>query len=420
LFYLSVLLVKEHKVEKIETIIVGGGQAGLSTSYHLKQLGREHVVFERAEQAGNAWRNDRWDSFTLVTPNWSIQLPGAHYDGNDPDGFLKKDELVAYFEHYVEKFNLPVQFKTSVLEVALLDTGKGYQVKTDGKTFQAKNVVMATGTFQKPKIPAFSADISTDIKQLHSGQYRNPHQLPDGAVLVVGSAQSGMQIGEELYQNGRVVYLCTGTAPRVPRRYRGRDIVAWLVDTGFMDQTVDKLPSPKARLGGNPQASGRDGGHSLNLHQFVRDGVRLFGHIAGTRNGKVIFSPDLKENLAKVDKAEKDIIGMTDRYIWANGINAPQEILPDLQDGYAVEVITELDLKSANINTIIWAMGYSFDYGLVKLPLTDEDGFPVQQRGITQYPGLYFVGINWLHKRKSAILLGVNEDVEHIIADMTR
>lgn len=407
-------------MEKIETIIVGGGQAGLATSYHLKQLGREHVIFEAADKPAHAWRNDRWDSFTFVTPNWTIQLPGAHYDGADPDGFLPKDEVVAYFEQYVEKFNLPVRFKTSVLEVALMENGSGYQVQTSGGTFQAKNVVMATGSFQKPKIPAFSANIPAGIMQLHSGQYRNPNQLPDGAVLVVGSAQSGMQIAEELYQSGRKVYLCTGAAPRVPRRYRGRDIVIWLADTGFFDQTVNKLPSPKARFVGNPQVSGKDGGHSLNLHQFARDGVKLFGHIAGAQNGKVMFSPDLKENLAKTDKIEKDIIGMIDKYIETNGINAPQETLPDLQDGYSAEVITELDLKAANINTVIWAMGYTFDYGFVKLPVTDEDGFPIQQGGVTQYPGLYFVGMNWLSKRKSAILLGVNEDVEHIIADMTK
>jgi len=407
-------------MEKIETIIVGGGQAGLATSYHLKQLGREHVVFEGAKKAGNAWRNDRWDSFTFVTPNWTIQLPGAHYDGNDPDGFLPKAEIVAYFESYVRKFDLPVQYKTSVLEVTSLEGGNGNQVKTNGKIFQAKNVVIATGSFQKPKIPAFSADIPQGITQLHSGQYRNPSQLPEGAVLVVGSAQSGMQIAEELYQSGRKLYLCTGTASRVPRRYRGRDIVSWLVDTGFWDQTVDKLPSPKARLAGNPQVSGKNGGHSLNLHQFFHDGVFLLGHIAGAQDGKVMFSQDLKENLAKTDKTEKDIIGMIDRYIEANGINSPQETLPSLQDGYAAEVITELDLKAANINTIIWAMGYTADYSLVKLPITDEDGFPIQQGGVTQYPGLYFVGMNWLSKRKSVTLLGVNEDVEYIIADMTK
>lgn len=407
-------------MEKIETIIVGGGQAGLSTSYHLKQLGCEHIVFDAAEKPAHAWRNDRWDSFTFVTPNWTIQLPGAHYAGNDPDGFLPKDEIIAYFEQYVEKCSLPVQYKTSVLEVAPLEDDKGYQVKSSGGEYRAKNVVMATGSFQEPKIPAFNANIPAGVTQLHSGHYRNPSQLPDGAVLVVGSGQSGMQIAEELYQNGRVVYLCTGTAPRVPRRYRGRDIVSWLLDIGFFDQTVDKLASPKARLIGNPQVSGKNGGHSLNLHQFALDGVRLLGHIAGAEDGKVMFAPDLKENLAKVDKAEKDILGKIDQYIEANGINAPQETPPDLQDGYTAEVVTELDFKAANINTVIWAMGYTADYSLVKLPITDEDGFPIQQCGITQYPGLYFVGMNWLHKRKSTILLGVNEDVEYIIADMTK
>jgi putative flavoprotein involved in K+ transport len=406
-------------MEKIETIVVGGGQAGLATSFHLKQAQREHVVFEQAEKPGNVWRNARWDSFTLVLPNWTIRLPGAHYDGNDPDGFLTKDEIVAYFEHYVEKFNLPVQFNTSVLEVTQLEDGNGYQVKTSGGTFQAKNVVMATGSFQKPKIPAFSANIPESILQLHSSSYRNPDQLPAGAVLVVGSGQSGMQIAEELYQSGRMVYLSVGSTPRVPRRYRGRDIISWFVDTGFFAQTVDKLPSPKARLASNPHLSGKDGGHSLNLHQFARDGVKLLGYLAGAQDGTVIFKPDLKENLARADKVEKDLVGMIDRYIQEYGIDAPQETLPALQDGYSSAVITELDLKSANINAIIWAIGYTSDYSLVKLPLTDEDGFPIQHRGVTQYPGLYFVGMTWLHKRDSNTLTGVNDDVEYIIAHMT-
>ncbi|MBL8103650.1 MAG: NAD(P)-binding domain-containing protein [Anaerolineales bacterium] len=407
-------------MEKIETIIIGGGQAGLSTSYHLKQLGREHVVFEAADKPAHAWRDDRWDSFTLVTPNWTIQLPGARYDGNDPDGYLPKEEIVAYFEHYIEKYDLPVRFKTSVLEVAQLENGSGYQVKTSGGIFQAKNVVIATGSFQKPKIPAYSANIPAEILQLHSGHYRNPNQLPNGAVLVVGSGQSGMQIAEELYQSGRKIYLSTGFAPRAPRWYRNRDVFAWLVDTGFFEQTPDKLPTLKARFGANPQLSGKDGGHSLNLHQFARDGVALLGHIADAHSGKVKFKPDLKENLARTDKAEKDICAMIDKYIEANKFDAPQETLSELQDGYSAEIITELDLKSANINTIIWAMGYAFDYNLVKLPVTDEDGFPVTQRGVTQYTGLYFVGMNWLSKRKSTLLLGVNEDVEHIIAEITR
>jgi len=407
-------------MNKIETIIIGGGQAGLATSYHLKQLGREHVVLEAAEKAGNAWRNDRWDSFTFVTPNWMIQLPGAHYDGNDPDGFLPKAEIVAYFEQYVEKYELPVRYNTTVLEVAPLEGRIGYLLETSDGTYQAKDVVMATGSFQKPKIPAFSSDIPAGITQLHSGHYRNPNQLPEGAVLVVGSAQSGMQVAEELYQSGRTVYLCTGGAGRVPRRYRGREIFYWLRDTGFLDLTPDKLPSLKTRLGGNPHCSGKNGGHSLNLHQYARDGVHLLGHIAGMQAGKMLLKPDLKENLAKADKAEKDITGMIDRYIEAKGVNAPRETLPDLQDGYAVDVITELDLKAAGVNTIIWAMGYKSDFSLVKLPITDEDGFPIQKGGVTQYPGLYFVGMNWLSKRKSVTLWGVNEDVESIIADIAK
>jgi len=404
-------------MEKIETVIVGGGQAGLSTSFHLKHLGHEHVVLEQAEQAGNAWRNDRWDSFTLVTPNWSFQLPGAHYDGEDPDGYMPKDEIVKYFERYVETFNLPVQYGTTVTEVAPLDE-KGYRVMTDRGTFLANQVIMATGSFQKPKIPEFSRSIPHHIKQLHSGQYRNPAQLPDGAVLVIGGAQSGLQIAEELYQAGRRVFVCTCSAPRLPRRYRGRDIVSWLVDTGFWDQTQDKLPSPKARLAGNPQVTGKNGGHTLNLHQFARDGVTLLGHVAAVEDGHAYFKPDLVENLARSDKAEKDVIGMIDRFIQVNGMDVPRDELPNLQDGYAADIITSLDLEAENITTIIWAMGYASDDSLVKLPLTDDDGFPLQERGITRYPGLFFVGTNWLYKRKSVTLLGMNEDVEYLVIRM--
>ncbi len=406
-------------MESIETVIVGGGQAGLAASYHLKQLGREHIIFEASDIPAHVWRDDRWDSFTLVLPNWTFQLPGAYYDGDDPDGFLPKDEIIAYFKRYVEKFDFPIRFNTTVTEVAPAEGG-GFRVTANEKAYQAKNVVIATGSFQKPKIPAFSADIPENILQLHSGHYRNPGGLPDGAVLIVGSGQSGMQIGEELLQSGRTVYLAVGFTPRVPRRYRGRDIIAWLDEIGFMAMPVEKLPSPKARLVGNPHLSGKDGGHSLNLHQFARDGVKLLGHIEGAQNGRLKFKPDLKETLAKMDKSEKDIVAMVDKYIEANGIDAPQETLPELQDGYSAEVIIELDLKAANISAIIWAMGYTADYSLVKLPVTDEDGFPISQRGATKYPGLYFVGMNWLSTRKSVTLFGMNADVESVIADLTK
>lgn len=406
-------------MEKIETVIIGAGQAGLATSYHLKQLGKEHIVFEAADIPAHVWRDDRWDSFTFVLPNWTFQLPGAKYDGDNPDGFLPKEEIVAYFQRYVDKFKLPIRFNTPVLEVSPMDGG-GYQVRTEAGTVQAKNVVIATGSFQKPKIPAYGANIPKDILQLHSGHYRNPKELPDGAVLVVGAGQSGMQITEELYQSGRTVFLAAGFTPRVPRRYRGKDVIAWLTEIGFMSMPVEKLPSPKARMVGNPHVSGKDGGHSLNLHQFARDGVKLLGHIAGAQDGKVTFKPDLKETLAKMDKSEQDIVAMIDRYIEANHLNIPQETLPDLKDGYSIEAVTELDLKAEYITTIIWAMGYLCDYSFVKLPVVDEDGFPVTQGGVTQYPGLYFVGTNWLSRRNSVTLFGMNQDVEHVVAEMVR
>jgi putative flavoprotein involved in K+ transport len=211
-----------------------------------------------------------------------------------------------------------------------------------------------------------------------------------------------------------VVHLASGAAARIPRRYRGRDIVAWFVDTGFFDQAVDTLPSPKARLLGNPQASGRNGGHDLNLHQFARDGIRLYGRLHGARDGRVFFAPDLKENLAKTDRIETDLIAMIDQYIERNAIDAPRETLPNLQDGYAVASIDSLDLQAEHIQTVIWAMGYTADYNLIQFPVSDADGFPLQHGGASDHPGLYFVGTHWLTKRKSAILFGVSEDAEYV------
>jgi len=397
---------------QVSTIIIGGGQAGLATSYWLTQHRHEHIILEQAAQAANAWRNDRWDSFTLVTPNWATRMPGVESPGADPNGFMPRDELVAYFEQYIERFQLPVRYNTRVTSVE--QDGAGYVVRTDDGTFNARNVVIATGLFQCPKIPAFNAKIDAGITQLHSGAYRHPHSIPPGAVLVVGSAQSGCQIAEELYQNGRRVYLCTGSAPRAPRRYRGRDIVEWVHLTGFLDRTPDMLPSPRARFAGNPQLSGKDGGHTLNLHQFARDGVTLLGRITNAAEHTITLAPDLKENLAKSDGAEANFCKMADGYVAQKGLDAPREELPQLRDGYSAPEILELDLQAAGITTIIWAMGYSFDFSLVKLPTFDADGFPVQQRGVTSYAGLYFIGMPWLPRQRTGLLLGVGEAAEHI------
>jgi putative flavoprotein involved in K+ transport len=401
-------------VSKYPTIIIGGGQAGLATSYHLKQRGQEHIVLEQAAQAGNAWRNDRWDSFTLNSPNWAFRLPGAEYQGDEPDGFMAREEIVATFERYVQRFQLPVQYGARVNAVESLANGDGYRVRTDDEVLEARKVVVATGLFQRPKIPAFSTELPAHITQLHSGHYRNPQALPPGAVLVVGSGQSGCQIAEELYLSGRQVFLCVGSAGRAPRRYRGNDVFKWMHLSGFLDRTPDKLPSPRARFAANPQVSGRDGGRTLNLHQFARDGVMLLGRIQDGRAGRIWLAPDLKVNLAKADQFETEFVKMVDGYIARTGLDIPTESLPVLRDGYEVEETGELDLLSAGITTIIWAMGYDFDFNMVRQPVFDGDGYPVQKRGVTTNPGLFFVGLPWLNKMKSGLLVGVGEDAEYL------
>ena len=404
-------------MEHIETVIVGGGQAGLAMSYHLKQYGCEHLVLEQAAQIGSVWRNERWDSFTLVTPTWAFRLPGAEHNDTDRDGFMSREQIVAYFDKYVERFQPPIQYNTRVLAVEPLDS-QGYRVQTPERTFQARNVVIATGFFQQPKIPPFAASLSSRITQLHSSAYRNPESLPVGAVLVVGSAQSGCQIAEELYQSGRQVFLCTGSAGRVPRRYRGQDVIAWLDQAGFFDLTPEQLPPGMSKFEGIPHISGANGGHTLNLHQFARDGVTLLGHLRGAANGKVVLAPDLHQNLAKIDQFEQEVLNMIDGYIREHGLDAPPEEMSQLRDGYAQPLIEELDLKAAGITTVIWAIGYTFDYSLVKLPVRDHDGFPVQTSGVTSYAGLYFVGMPWMPTERSGFLIGVSEAAQRIASNI--
>jgi putative flavoprotein involved in K+ transport len=398
--------------EYIDTIIIGGGQGGLASSYYLKKRGLEHIILEKEDQAAQVWRN-RWDSFTLITPNWMLRLPGAEYQGDFPDRFLLRDEVVSYFEEYIERFDLPVRYGIRVFSVE--PEGAGYLVRTDEEEFYAANVVMATGMYQKPKVPAFSTNLSAEINQLHSSEYLNPEALPAGAVLVVGSAQSGCQIAEELYQGGRKVYLSVGRAGRFPRRYRGKDITRWL-EEAFLERTVDQLPSPKAKYAGSVHGTGKDGGHTINLHQFARDGVVLLGHIQSIEEDKIVLVPDLKENLANADKIETEIVEGIDTYIEKSGQNVPEETLPKLMDGFEVEEHLEVDLKSAGITSVIWATGFKFDFGLVNLPIFDEDGYPIQTRGVTEYPGLYFIGLPFLHTSQSGLIAGVGDDAAHVVS----
>ncbi len=400
-------------IEYIETVIIGGGQAGLATSYFLTQNGHKHIVLEQSEKAANTWRNRSWDSFTLVTPNWAFRMPGPEYDGADRDGFMPRNKVLEFFDDYIKRFKLPVKYNTHVISIGLADQ-EDYLVQTNENTYMAKNVVVATGFFQQPKIPVFADNICPDIHQLHSSGYRNPESVPEGAVLVVGSGQSGSQITEELYRAGRKVFLCTGTAGRAPRRYRGKDIIEWLENIGFFNLTPEQLPPGMGKFSGIPHLSGTKGGHTINLHQFARDGVTLLGHLRGAKNNKIFLIPDLHKNLEIADQFELNATNMIDGFIQKNGFDAPAEALPQFRDGYEQPIIEEIDLKKEGINTMIWARGYSFDYSLVKLPVFDQDGFPIQSGGVTNYPGLYFVGIPWMPSEKSGSLFGVGESARHI------
>jgi putative flavoprotein involved in K+ transport len=400
----------------IETVVIGAGQAGLAASYFLTKAGRAHVVLERAASVANAWRNQRWDSFTLVTPNFQVRMPGAEYQGPDPYGFMTRAQVVAYFDSYVRRFQLPVRCNVEVTSVER--DNDAYRIRTSVGEYRAQNVIVAIGHYQSPKLPPFSESLSADIRQLHPMEYRNPSLLPPGAVLVVGTGQSGAQIAEELYQSGRRVYLSVGSAGRVPRRYRGRDINEWFTRTGAFDTKLEELASSAARFTAHPQISGKNGGETLNLHQFARDGVQLLGHARDVRGSKLMLAPDLYETLALVDQFEIDTLKMIDEYIDRMSLNAPAETIAHSQDGYQQSLITELDLKASGITSVLWATGYTFDFHIVKLPVFDQSGYPIHSRGITRYQGLYFLGLPWLHTRGSGILYGVGEDASFITANI--
>ncbi|HEY3896345.1 MAG TPA: NAD(P)-binding domain-containing protein [Pseudonocardiaceae bacterium] len=403
----------------VDTLVIGGGQAGLATSYWLTQAGVEHLVVERRDRFGGGWL-DRWDSFCLVAPNFVILLPGMPYAGPDPDGFMARDEVVNYLQDYAASFAAPVQLGTTVNR--LCASNGDLAAHTDGTTFLARNVVLATGPYQRPKVPAASSLLPGHIQQLHSQEYRRPEQLAGGAVLVVGTGQSGTQIAEELHRAGRDVHLAVSMCASAPRRYRGRDVIWWLLhcylhgaEVGVPFPSAEDLPSPAARFGCDPHVSGKDGGHDINLRRFARQGVRLYGRLESAAGARVCFSDDLDERLAFADRAfDEEFRPMFDAYIAAAGVDAPPDDRPPYDD-FTPATTTELDLDAAGVGAIVWATGYQLDFGWVDLPVLDEWGYPRHRRGVTTHPGLYAVGLRWLHSEPSSVLAGVGADAAHIV-----
>jgi putative flavoprotein involved in K+ transport len=399
--------------EEFPVVVVGAGQAGLSTSYCLKRAAIEHVVLEKST-IGSSWRTQRWDTFCLVTPNWQCQLPGYPYEGADPHGFMKNDEIVAYVEGYAKSFQSPVREGVSVRSVERQDAG-GFAVRTSAGTLSAAQVVVATGGYHVPRIPEVSKELPPYIQQLHSADYRNPDSLAEGEVLVVGTGQSGCQIAEDLHLAGRKVHLSVGPAPRCARRYRGKDVVDWLAMMGHYDMPVDRHPSgQQARDKTNHYVTGRSGGHDIDLRKFALEGMRLYGPLDSISDGCVSFSPGLKRNLDGADDVYRSINRSIDAYIDKAGIQASA--------GAAYTPLWEpdtetptLDCRQAGIGAVIWCVGFGVDFSWIRLPVFDGRGYPRHDRGITASEGLYFIGLPWLYTWGSGRFCGVGRDAAHIV-----
>jgi putative flavoprotein involved in K+ transport len=394
-------------IESIDVAVIGAGQAGLATSWYLTQAGVDHAVFDSGRIA-ETWRTRRWDSFCLVTPNSSVKLPGAVYDLRDPDGFMSLAELVGFFESWVAWFRPPVREMSQVSAVQADSDGR-FLLGLADRQIRARTVVVASGSYQKAHRPAGAETLPATVHQLLAEEYGSPAKLPAGNVLIVGSGQTGCQLAEELHESGRKVFLACGRCPWTPRQVGGRDIVWWLIESGFMDRTPDKLPSPTARLVGNPQLTGHGGGHDLNFRTLHAIGVGLLGRFTGAEGSTVHFADDLAASVDFGDARWADIRAYIDACCAKTGMPRPDY---DIPPPMRIKTRTELDLASEGIETVIWTTGYRPEYDWVRFPVFDNMGFPIQSDGATAVPGLYFVGVHFLRKLKSAILYGVAEDAE--------
>jgi putative flavoprotein involved in K+ transport len=404
-------------VEKVETVIIGGGHAGLTMSYYLSQLGREHLILERGRVA-ERWRSERWDFFCFQFPNWTIELPGYKYQCDDPDAFAPGREIVRFIQDYAIFIKAPTRCGVEVTSLEQTSNSGRYLLTTNNATIEAANVVIATGPYQQAAIPAMSSDVPKNIFQVHSSAYRNPNQLPQGAVLVVGSGASGCQIADDLQQSGRQVYLSVGHHNRVPRRYRGQDFAYWGAALKRPEQIVDTVPL-NLRKGAEVLLTGANGGYDVDLRSMAARGIVLLGHSQEINNGNLVLADDLEQHLAKGDESFENFKKAVDEYITKSGLEAPKDQESVVSPNIGKEIstpISHLNLKDAGVTAIVWASGFRYDFDWVKLPIFDDGGEPVHRRGVAQFPGIYFLGLRWLYKRKSAFLLraGPAEDAAYL------
>ena len=408
-------------------VVVGAGQAGLGMSHALQKLGLSQLILERG-RIGESWCSQRWDSFRVNTPNALNALPGAPYDGTAADGFCSAAELAESFERYATRFNLPMRTGVEVVRVEAEGAAGPFRVHVRTKTgtreeLRARNVVIASGANRAPRVPPFASKLPRRVLQVHAAAYRNPAALPEGAVLVVGGGQSGCQIAEDLIEAGRRVYLCTSKVGRIPRRYRGRDIDEWLWDAGFFDLTRADLDDPSAWLATQPQVSGVGRyGRTISLQQLARGGVTLLGRLIDVEGADLVLADDLTQNIRFADRKSADLRREIDTYIARNGVSAPapEDDLADRPwpEVDAVTAPTRLDIDHTGVGAVVWCTGFTADFSWIRLPVVDGSGRPVHDRGVSPVRGLYFVGLPWLHKSKSGLICGVEEDAAFIARDI--
>jgi len=407
----------------LDAVIVGAGQAGLATSYFLCQDHPQHVVFERG-RIGESWLAQRWDSFRLNTPNFMNELPGLPYDGPEPDGFSPADELVRRLQRYAEDYQLPVKTGVTVVSVRRTEDGENFIVETtaNGRPQEpviSRSLVVASGVQQKPRLPEPASRLPHGITQLHTVSYRSAESLPPGPVVIVGSGQSGCQIAEDLLAAGRTVYLCTSKVGRVPRRYRGRDILAWWIEMGYLDVTYDSLEDKSISRAAQPQISGLGRyGHTVSLQQLGRQGVVILGRLLDIQANTLVLGDDAGAQVHFADEFSQQKKDQVDAYLAKAGIALPPmeedpADVPDLQAA-CVSPLRRLDLLEAKVSAVIWATGFTGDFDWIHLPILDAEGRPIHVRGVSPVRGLYFIGFPWLITRKSGIIYGVGEDARFV------
>ena len=399
-------------VEQIDTLVIGGGQAGLVMSHRLKQRGLSHLVLER-QRIAERWRSERWDGLTFQFPNWSVRLPDFPFPHTEPDAFATPGEIIKFIEAYAAFVAPPIRCGVEVTRLRRRDGAPGFVAETADGTIEANHVVVATGPYQRALIPDLLGDHT--VFQVHASKYQNPKQLPPGAVLVAGAGASGAQIAEELQRAGRRVYLSVGTHRRLPRRYRGRDVIWWIAEMG-----IDRTPTAQrgaSALG--PVISGAYGGQTIDFRRYAADGMMLVGHLQAARGGVIEIAPGLAKNLRDGDLVFTTFLNFVDGYVKLRGLDLPDEpaartTLPD--PPCVTEPLRRLDLDASGIGAVIWATGYGLDFGWIDIPVRDANGDPVHRNGITDVPGLYFLGLPWLSKMNSSFLSGVGDDAA-VLAD---